>query len=450
MRKEIKAINNTRSSVLYHFDAEEFSTEKNKVVAEYCTSVAVPGFRKGKAPKGLILSKFGNDIDSRARSVLINKSLEDAEKSKQELHLLVVTDFSVDKEEDGIAVKLIYDLQPDIKLPDYKSIKLDPFSSDVSEKEIEDEFVRIKKQHSRYIPVDREVKPGDYVKVNYEGILRGGSKIADVVSDHKIWGKQTGTWEEAGNKDVPGVQAVIQGVIGHKVGDKGSGKETFPKDFSVPELAGKKATYDFEVLDVRERVDPELNEEFFKQYGVTNATELKNRIRESIAQHKTTQGLVKQRDQIMKFLANAADFELPESVLKREIQSLAQMFVDSQVRGGASVKTIEGHIGEISENLTPLAGERGKSGMMLDKIAEVEKIAIDNKDVEAMIWQDCMLKKLNVNQYVNSLQKDRNLLIDLRSRTLHGKVLDFLVKLNSQEAADTTKISKKKSEKAGK
>lgn len=448
MKKEIESVNNTRSSVSYHFDSDEFSAEKEKIISEYCANASIPGFRKGKAPKALVSTKFANEITSRVNSAFVNKSFDELEKEKDELHVLSVVDFSIDEKDGGVICKLIYDIRPDITLPDYKAIKLDSFSCDATDDEVNGELERIKRQHAQYVPVDREVRAGDYVRVNYEGKLEDGSKIADVVPDHKIWGKQNGTWEEAGNKEVPGVQAVIQGVIGHKVGDTVTdAEENFPEDFSVAQLAGKSATYDFELLDVRERIDPEMDEKFLKQYGVSTVDELKERIGKSISQRKRTQGLVAQRDQIVEFLSDSANFEVPESVVKHETQTLLQMFLESQARGGKSIKHFEGSIGAISEELSPMATKRAKSGLVLDKIAEVENITLVDKDVEDMLWQDAMLKRLTTaqfSQYVSELRKNRGLLIDLRTRALRGKVLDFLMKTNSKEASEKQEESSKK------
>ncbi len=436
MKRDIETINSTRSFVLYEFDTEEVALEKEKVLKEYCAETSISGFRKGKAPKNIVLSKFSSDIESRTKSMFLNKAFEEADKAKQELNLLTVVDFEIENKNERIFCKLIYDIKPDIKLPDYKSVTLTPFSDDVTDEEIESEFLKVKKRHSTYNLVDREIVAGDYVKVSYNGCLEDGSEISTIVPDHTIWGKQVGTWEEAGNKDVGGVQSIIQGIIGHKKGDTGKVEEFFPEDFNILVLAGKKAVYTFEILEVRERVDPEINEEFLKQYEVNSVDELKEHFRTYLSRNKRTQGLVKQRDEIVNFLSSAAEFEIPESVLKREIKILIQMFVDSQVRNGASIKDLKSHMDELSEGLNPMAVQRGKAGLMLDKIAEEEKIEIENKDIEAMIWQDAMFKRININNYINDLKKDRNLLNNLRMRALRGKVLDFILKINSKEISD--------------
>jgi trigger factor len=439
VKKEINTISNTRSSISFLFSNEEISSEKEAVIGEFCATTTLPGFRKGKAPKNIILSKFLPNIEARTKATLLNKALEDVQKSTNELNLLAVVDYSSEDSEDGFLCKLIFDLRPNVKLPDYKNVTLTAFSEKVTKKEVGAEFDHIRKQHSNYNIVDREIKSGDYVKVNYEGFLEGGLAIVDAVPGHKIYGKQVNTWEEAGNVDVPGVQAVIQGVIGHKTGDRCEGEELFSEDFPVPELAGKKATYTFEILEVRERVDPDLNEEFFKQYGVDSVDSLKNRLSEYLANYKRRQGLLKQRDEIIYFLANSAKFELPESVIEREIQGLVQSFIEGQVKNGVSAKYFEGRIDEISKSLLPAAETRAKAGLVLDKIAEMEKIKIDNKDIEAMIFQDISVKKVDASQYVRELQSDRDKLIDLRTRTLRGKALDFLVEINSKEMAKIKK-----------
>ncbi|MDR2435785.1 MAG: trigger factor [Puniceicoccales bacterium] len=437
MKKEIITVNNTRSSILFHFPQDEISAQRDVVTGEFCATVSLPGFRKGKVPKNIILSKFSSAIDSRTKAALADKAFEELQQSEEELNLLAIVDYSTENAEDGFVCKLTFDLRPNIELPDYKSVTLSSFSEEISADEVDAELEHIKKYNSKYNAVERESKAGDYVKVNYEGILEDGTAIADIAPNHKIYGRQVGTWEEAGNGDVQGVQAVIQGVIGRKVGDKCEAEETFPDDFPVAELAGKKATYAFEILEVRERVDPELNESFLRQCGVDSVDALRARIAEHLAGRKRTQGLVKQRDEVVHFLANSAKFELPESVIQKEVNGLAQAFVDSQVRNGVPAKSFEGRADEISQNLFPIAEIRAKAGLMLDKIAEVEKIEIGNGDIEAMILQDAALKRIGIDQYVREIKGDRSKLIDIRTRTRRGKALDFLVVTNSKEVAKT-------------
>jgi trigger factor len=435
VKKEISSINSTRSMVLFDFSNEELAIEKDKLTGEFCATTSLPGFRRGKVPKNIVLSKFAHDIEARAKSALLNRAFDEVRKSAKELNLLTIVDFSTKNSETGLVCELVFDLCPNVELPDYKNISLSPFSDEVSEEEIESELMHIKKQHSNYNLVEREVKVGDYVKVSYYGIFDDGTAVADVVPGHKVYGQQTNTWEEAGNTDVHGVQAVIQGVIGHKIGDRCTGKEIFANDFSIAQLAGKTAIYTFEILEIRERVDPELNGEFLSRYGVDSVDELKIRICEHFVNYKRTQGLARQRDEITHFLANAAKFELPGSILEKETQNLVQLFVDSQVRNGKSAKHFEGRIEEISKSLLPTAEIRAKAGLMLDKIAEEEKIEIDNRDIEAMLLQDAAMKNSSIDKYLRTLKSDKNMLIDLRGRALRGKVLDFLVAVNSREAS---------------
>jgi trigger factor len=437
VKKEIATVSNTRSSILFHFFQDEISSERDAVIGELCATVNLPGFRKGKAPKNIVLSKFSSNIDSRTKSALIDKALKELQQSAEELNVLTIVDYSTEDVGDGFACKLTFDVRPNVELPDYRSIALSPFSEEVSAEEVDAEFERIKRYHAEYKLVEREAAAGDYVKLNYEGILEDGVAIVDVDPNNKIYGKQTATWEEAGNKDTKGVQAVIQGVIGHKAGDKCEAEEAFPEDFPVAGRAGKRATYAFEVLEVRERVDPEFDEKFLRQYGVDSVDALKALIGKHLAGNRRSQGLIKQRDEVVHFLANSAKFELPESVIHKEVRGLAQAFVDSQVKNGVPVKNFENRADEISRDLLPIAEIRAKAGLMLDKVAEVENIEIDNRDIEAMILQDTALKRVGIDQYVRELKNDRDKLMDLRMRTRRGRALDFLVTTNSKGIVTT-------------
>ena len=178
-----------------------------------------------------------------------------------------------------------------------------------------------RKQRASFQVVERAAGKGDFVKVSYEGEIEG-SPIADMVPDKPIWGKQENTWEEAGaDEQQMGVPVIIEGLVGMISGDKKEAEMDFPADFDVPELAGKKAIYRFEVHEVRTRVLPELDDKFLESMKLESVEQFKDQVYEDLLNRKKYDNRQAQRQQIIEEINARVEFPLPESALEKETNS---------------------------------------------------------------------------------------------------------------------------------
>ena len=170
--------------------------------------------------------------------------------------------------ESGVRVEVTVDLEPEFEIPEYENFEVSVQPTDVSDEEIDKEINALRDQRASFDEVDREAKEGDYIKCSYEGKI-DGNPVAEILPDKPMYGKQTNTWEEAGQAKGLGVDAIAEGVIGMKSGDKKDVEASFDEDFEIAPLAGKTVSYDLEVHEVREKT-PALDEEFFKSLKVEN------------------------------------------------------------------------------------------------------------------------------------------------------------------------------------
>jgi trigger factor len=426
VKEEIKNISDTCLNVVYIFDADEIATENKSIVDKLCKEADVPGFRKGKIPSNIILSKFADGIKKQLDSNIINKTLN-ALNSKTEWNVVSIVDIKREDIDGGIVCTLTLDVIPEFALSDYKSLSIDPINVVVEEHEIQNEVRNTLRRYAKYEVVKRKSKIGDFVKLNYTGRFDDGSIVADIKSIPSIYGTQTNTWEEAGNATIPGVRAIIDGIVKVKAGEKKTVFQQFETNFEIVELAGKTVSYDLEIIEVRELILPELTDDMLQTLGVKSQDELYEKSKLLLTNHKTSQARFGQREKLVIKLIESIDVKIPESAINQEATNLMNEFVDRKVRSGTRPQDITKNSQAIFNSFKPVAAQRVKIGAILDKIAKDEKIEPLQGDIENMIWQDVYTRKLDVNKYIVELRKNNDKIVDLRRRTLRGKTLDHLM-----------------------
>jgi trigger factor len=453
VKEEIENISDTRLNVVCTFGADEIVAENKSIVDKLCKEANVPGFRKGKIPSNIILSKFSDGIKKQLDSSIINKTLN-ALNSKTEWNIVTIVDLKREDIDGGMLCTLTLDVIPEFKLSDYKSLSIDPINVVVEEREIQGEVRNTLRRYAKYEVVKRKSKIGDFVKLNYTGKFDNGSMVTEIKNIPSIYGTQTNTWEEAGNTATPGIRAIVDGIVKVKAGEKKTVFQQFESNFEVAELAGKTISYDLEIIEVRELVLPKLTDDMLQTLGVKSQDELYEKSKLLLANYKTSQARLNQREELVAKLIESVDVKVPESAINQEATNLMNEFADRKIRSGAKPQDISKNSQAIFNGFKPVAAQRVKIGAILDKIARDEKIEPLQGDIENMIWQDVYTRRLDVNKYIVELRKNNDKIIDLRRRTLRGKTLDHLMHMLckdlKQEMKRENDTNRKKSTKSSK
>ena len=437
MKKDIKNISDTCIEVIVSFDKESIAKKELDAINEICKNANVPGFRIGKVPASVAKAKFGSNIKDMLKSELVRDAIKDIEDDKT-INVYMVTDVQTEDDSDGIRCTFKVDIEPSFDLPDYKTLSITINEEGVSEKEIENVVLDLKKNYSKYNVVERKVQNGDFVKVSYCGKLENGDEIASKFPNLKIYGTQNGAWEEAGNKESYGVHCVSDSIVGMSKGNKKTISTNFSEDLEAKDLAGKKATYDIEVLEVRERIFPELDAEFLKTLNVESEEILRKNIKENLKTKKNEKAYLEKRDIFLDDIEKSLDFQIPASAIDKETTSMMRIFIKQQLSQGAKHSDLAKEEENISQAMHNSAIERAKLGFILDKVAKLEKIEVENADLEKMLMQDAMMQRVRPEQLIKELQNDRDVIIDMRSRVLRGKTLDFLMKIAIENGKKAT------------
>ena len=278
MNLEIKEAGDARKIVNVSFDVDEMSEKGNQVCKELSLIANIPGFRKGKAPEQVIRKKYATEIIQELNRKVSTAAYEAVLENKDiKVYSILKVDAGDVQLGTPATVEVTVDIEPDFELPKYEEFELTTHPTEVKDEEVDKELDSLRDQRASFEEVERAIVEGDYVKCSYEGML-DGSPVAELLPDKPMYGKQTNTWEEAGQAKGLGVDAIAQAVIGMKKEEKKEVDADFTKDFEVAPLAGKKVIYSLEIHEIREKKAPAADdEEFLKSLKVENLDDLKKK-----------------------------------------------------------------------------------------------------------------------------------------------------------------------------
>ncbi len=420
-------INATRKTLVVTVNADEIENEHNAVLGDFAKEARLPGFRPGRAPKPMVAKRFAKEINEEVKKRVVSNAYRQAIKESG-VEVFQTVDLKGENIERGRDNELnfVVDIHPQFNLPEYKGIPVDKTDTAVTDEEIDRTFNTLREQRADYSVVEREAQKGDYVKLSYEGKI-GDQPIAEIAPDRPIFGTQQGTWEEVGSEEA-GIPGFAEQLGGLKAGDTGEIKVTFPEDFPHEALAGKEAVYAVEMIEVREKKLPEIDEDFLKGLNAENVDQLKEQISKELAGRKETDGRARQRQQLGDTLLERIEFAVPESAIEMETEGLLRQIIERNVRQGVSEEELEKHKEQIYEESRKSAVKRIKLRMILMKIAEAENIKLENEDVQRHLMQEAMHRGMRPDDLVKEMRKDEHMVQAMRQNILFDKTLDFLLR----------------------
>ena len=427
MNVEIKEAGDARKIVNVSFDTDEMSEKGKQVCKELSRIANIPGFRKGKAPEQIIRKKFASEITQELSRKVSTAAYEAVLDNKD------IKVYSILKVEPGevstdapATIEVTVDIESDFELPKYEEFELTISPTDVKDEDVEKEIDSLRDQRASFEEVDRKVAKGDYVKCSYEGML-DDSPVADLLPDKPMYGKQSNTWEEAGQAKGLGIDAIAQAVIGMKKDDKKDVEADFPKEFEVAPLAGKKVMYSLEIHEVREKKAPDIEDEnFLKSLKAENVDDLKKKVKDDLLSRKERENIDGKRGQVTQKILEMPDFPLPQQAVEDESKAIFQSNAQRAMQQGAKQEDIEEKRDELWKEAQVQAQARVKITITLGRIAELEKVEVSNEDLAQAASREAMMMRTDPQAYVQELAKDQARINRLRQDVLHDKTLELI------------------------
>jgi len=424
---EIKEAGDARKIVNVTFDSDEMSEKGNQVCKELGRLANIPGFRKGKAPEQVIRKRYASEIQQELSRKVSTAAYEAVLENKEiKVYSILKVEPGEVKSGEPATIEVTVDIESEFDLPKYEEFELTVHSGEVNDEDVEKELDTLRDQRASFDEVERATAKGDYVKCSYEGLL-DGEPVMELLPDKPMYGKQSNTWEEAGQAKGLGVDAIAQAVIGMKKEEKKEVEADFPKDFEIAPLAGKKVIYSLEIHEVREKKAPQADDEdFLKALKAESLEDLKAKIKDDLVSRKERENIDGKRGQVTQKILDMPDFPLPQQAVEDESKTIFQSNVQRAIQQGAKQEDMEAKRDELWKEAQVQAQARIKITMTLSKIAELEKVEVSNEDLAQAATREAMMMRTDPQKYVQELAKDQARINRLRQDVLHDKTLELV------------------------
>jgi trigger factor len=383
----------------------------------------LPGFRKGKAPKDMVLKSFSKEIKEEAQRKLVSESYREAVK-QQELrvyHLLDVEDPHLERGK-PMTFAATVEIFPNFELPQYRGLPAKRESREVSEADINSAIELLRARLATFQKVDREARDGDIAVVHYTGAC-DGRPIAELAPASRGLAAQQNFWVEIKEGTfLPGFAAQLKGAT---AGSKRAVQVDFPADFPTSPLAGKKGVYEVEVVEIKERVLPALDDTFAKSWEANDLKGLREGVRQDLQNELNDKLTRSVRDQTVRALINSVNFDMPESAVLAETRNVVYEIVRENQQRGLSKDLIDKNKDEIFNAANLAAKDRVKAAFIFQKIAEKEGIKVEQSEFDARVFSMAKSMKMPPEKLLKEIQK-RDGVQQIAEQILSEKVIDFL------------------------
>jgi len=398
---------------------ETFAT----ITKDFQRQANLPGFRPGKAPREMVVRKYDKDITDEVKRKLISDSYR---KALDEKKIDVVGYPDIEEIQFGRGQTLQFaatvETAPEFELPEYKGLAVKKEARKVTEEDLEKAIDALRQQQLSFKTVGRPVQTGDIAVVNYTG-TSDGKPITDIAPTAKGLTEQKSFWVEMDSKSfIPGFADQL---LGAKAGDKRTVNVDFPADFVTKELQGKKGVYDVEVVEVKEKVLPAVDDAFAKSFGAENVEKLREGVRRDLENELNYSQNRSVRNQLIGGLMSRVNFDLPESSVAQETRNVVYDIVRENQKRGVSRELIEQEKDKIYSAAAQGAKERVKVAFLLQKIAEKEGIKVSQEEVAQRVSTMAAMYQIPVDKFVKDLQK-RNGFVEIYDQIANDKTLEFL------------------------
>jgi trigger factor len=409
--------------VRVELDATAVDAAFDAITKDYQKQAALPGFRPGKAPRAMVEKKYETEIKEEAKRKLIGDAYRKAI-DEQKLSIVGYPDIEEVQFGRGQALQFTATVEtaPEFQLPEYKGLPATVEAKSVTEADVTKALDLLRGQQASFNTVERPLASGDVAVVNYTGTCEGKA-ITELAPTAKGLTEQKNFWiETAEGSFIPGFAAQL---LGAKAGEKRTVNVDFPADFVTPQLQGKKGVYEVELVEVKEKVLPELNDEFAKKYGAENVEKLTIGVRTDLENELKHARAKSVRTQTIKALMDKVTFDLPETAVANETRNVVYDLVRQNTQRGLSRELIETQKDEIYSIAATNAKERVKLAFLVGKIAAQEKIQATQEDVVKRAQQLAMMYQMPFDQFIKDLQK-RDGVNELYQQVMHEKVLALI------------------------
>ena len=414
-------LNKEDGKVVIAFSAtkEEFAKGLDKAFNRAVKRVNAPGFRKGKLPRAVFNKMYGEealfqDAVDFVLPAAYTKAIDELEVSPLAMPDIDVKEIS---KEEGVKFEAVVTVKPNVELGEYKNLGLEKESVEVTDADVEERLDSLLSRQAEWQIKEGESKKGDIVVIDFKGFI----------GDEAFEGGEAKGYElELGSGSfIPGFEEQLEGKVAPVDTEV---NVTFPENYQVADLAGKAARFEVTVHDVKEKVLPELTDEFVKEFSkeaASTVAEYKEKLKEEIKLEKENLAEKSYSDKVISTAVENAKVSVPEKLVEQEVNSMFEQFTGNLSRQGLSFDLYEQFTGkgeaDLKAEMKSDAENKIKTSFVLGEIAEVEKVEVTEADIDAEVKELATMYNMTEEGI-----KERISVEDLRGELVIQKTVDFL------------------------
>lgn len=397
MSLQIENLEKNMAKLTIEVPAEEFEAAMQKAYNNQKGKISIPGFRKGKVPYAYLLKAYGPEMFyEEAANIIMPNAYADATDS-EECTLDIVSRPEIDVVQMEKGKNFIFTatvaVKPEVTLGEYKGIKVEKATVEVTDEDIDAELKKVQDQNSRMVTVeDRAVEDGDTVNIDYAGSIdgvafEGGTAVGQplVIGSHTF------------------IDNFEEQIIGHNIGDEFDVNVTFPVEYHAEELAGKPAVFHVKVNSITKKELPEINDEFAQDVSEFDSLDAyKEDIKAKLLEKKEAEAKAAKEDKVVETIVANATMEIPDAMLATQQAQMADEFAQRLSYQGLQIEQYFQFTGlnqeTFLEQMKPQALKRIQTRLVLEAVVAAENIEATEAEFNEEIAKMAQMYQMEADQ----------------------------------------------------
>jgi trigger factor len=413
----VNKLDGLKRAIKINVSKNEYVLQYKKDLDKYKSTVKMDGFRAGKVPENIILKNYKDRIQGDTLNTIIQSSLKQALK-EHNLDTASPPKITIEKSgssESDTEYTAEFEVFPSIMLKNLADLTVEQPDVNIAEDDIDAVIKNIQKQHTKWEEKKEEAQAGDKVVLEYEGTISG----------EQFDNNKQDNFTFIIDDDVRGDEATVglfkefyKNTLGTKINMEKKFTYKMPESFADKKISGKTIEYNIKIKHIYKGIAPELNEEFYKNFGITDSDH--KAFKESVSKYMKVE-----LDQKLKSVMSAAinqklldenDFEIPEYMLENEVKSITSQYESMQQKIDESIKT----------ELSLIAKKRVKLNLIYMKITEDNELSVSEKDVSEFIAKS---DPASQQQILEKIQSDKDYLNHIKNKALEDVIINHILSM---------------------
>ena len=380
MKTEIETLSNLERKLNIHIPADQVDSEFTNAFKYLQKSVEVKGFRKGKTPLATIRSLYGDKIKGDVAQNLVQTFYFKALK-EHDLVPVGMPDIDFQNPEEGkeFSFTAKFEVQPEIELTQMDNLEVKKEKIEITDDQVDKNIEQILENQAKMedVVLIRDLKNGDFADIDFEGFIDNEPLENGAAKGHVL--------EIGSDSFIPGFE---QGLVGMKPQESKSINIAFPDDYHVEHLKGKPVTFKVTLNKIKEKIKPELNDDFVKRKGEhTTKEKLKTQLKKDIIKKKKKRAESDLKNRLFKALVAANPFDIPESLVKEQRSALVEDFKQRMQGQGISANEFAEYQQKWESDFSETAEFMVRSALLIQKIAKEHDLNASKDDLEAKLQE---------------------------------------------------------------